>query len=214
MSIVPVSTAVPATVSTENAVRTFAAGILRRKRSVSSVPLSTDQQVRYRIAIVVVLMPPAVPPGLPPINIRIHESSCDCGRKRSCGIVKNPAVRVVTDWNIAASHFPPTGIPPKLLGFEYSMQKIPTVPIATSETVITSASFVMTVSLVAIGTVGIFCMEYSNPRTLGGMPVRKKSLARKCPVGDDADRGFFTIPQGSPPAAVTAALVYSDVYRR
>ena len=43
---------------------------------------------------------------------------------------------------------------------------------------------------------------------------RRKMAGGNVPVGDDADRGIFYNPTGSFPAAVTAALVYSDVYRR
>lgn len=78
----------------------------------------------------------------------------------------------------------------------------------------TKLALVMTVSLVAIGTVGIFCMEYSNPRTLGGMPVGEKWLAAMFQSVTTRTGGIFYNPTGSFPAAVTAALVYSDVYRR
>lgn len=43
---------------------------------------------------------------------------------------------------------------------------------------------------------------------------RRKMAGGNVPVGDDADRGIFYNPTGSLPATVTAALVYSDVYRR
>ena len=46
---------------------------------------------------VTVLMPPAVPAGEPPINIRIKYAMQDAGRKYSCEIVAKPAVRSVTD---------------------------------------------------------------------------------------------------------------------
>ena len=59
----------------------------------------------------------------------------------------------------------------------------------------TKLALVMTVSLVAIGTVGIFCMEYSNPRTLGGMPVGEKWLAAMFQSVTTRTAGFFTIPQ-------------------
>ena len=54
-------------------------------------------------AIVVVLIPPAVDPGLPPINIkRIIRNWLDsCMAVRSA--VLKPAVLVVTDWNRATS---------------------------------------------------------------------------------------------------------------
>ena len=59
----------------------------------------------------------------------------------------------------------------------------------------TKLALVMTVSLVVIGTVGIFCMEYSNPRTLGGMPVGEKWLAAMFQSVTTRTAGFFTIPQ-------------------
>ena len=59
----------------------------------------------------------------------------------------------------------------------------------------TKLALVMTVSLLVIGTVGIFCMEYSNPRTLGGMPVGEKWLAAMFQSVTTRTAGFFTIPQ-------------------
>ena len=52
---------------------------------------------RNRIAAVVVLMPPAVPPGLPPMNMEIIMMSNVAGRNESKGIELKPAVLRVTD---------------------------------------------------------------------------------------------------------------------
>lgn len=49
------------------------------------------------IAIVVVLTPPAVPAGDPPMNISIQPKSFELSLKSPCGTVANPAVLVVTD---------------------------------------------------------------------------------------------------------------------
>ena len=47
------------------------------------------------------MMPPPVPPGLAPMNIRLIISSSPASEMVSIesGTVLNPAVRVVTDWN-------------------------------------------------------------------------------------------------------------------
>mgnify|MGYP000199385106 FL=1 len=57
----------------------------------------------------------------------------------------------------------------------------------------TKLALVMTASLLVVGTVGIFCMEYSNPRTLGGMPVGEKWLAAMFQSVTTRTAGFFTI---------------------
>ena len=54
---------------------------------------------RKRIATVTVFTPPAVPDGEPPMNMSNKKMKEVASLKFSCGIVKNPAVRVVTDWN-------------------------------------------------------------------------------------------------------------------
>ena len=51
-----------------------------------------------RTAIVTVFIPPAVPTGEPPINIKIMDTKVEAFVKFSCGIVAKPAVLVVTDW--------------------------------------------------------------------------------------------------------------------
>ena len=50
-----------------------------------------------RTAIVTVFIPPAVPTGEPPINIRIMDTAVEAFVRCSCGMVAKPAVRVVTD---------------------------------------------------------------------------------------------------------------------
>ena len=60
--------------------------------------LRVDQADKSRTAKVTVLMPPAVPTGEPPMNIKSRVIMQD-GFVRFCwGIVKKPAVLVVTDW--------------------------------------------------------------------------------------------------------------------
>ena len=48
--------------------------------------------------IVTVFMPPAVPTGEPPIIINATDTIDVAFVRFSCGIVKKPAVLVVTDW--------------------------------------------------------------------------------------------------------------------
>ena len=54
-----------------------------------------------RAKAVVVLMPPAVEPGAPPVSIRMIMMQRLPSLKVSMSIVLNPAVRVVTDWKSA-----------------------------------------------------------------------------------------------------------------
>ena len=54
------------------------------------------------MAKVVVLIPPAVPPGDPPINIRIIIENKLADFIEAMFNVANPAVRVVTDWKSEA----------------------------------------------------------------------------------------------------------------
>ena len=59
----------------------------------------------------VVLMPPAVEPGLPPINISIILKSFPPSDISAVSIVLNPAVRAVTEANRDAYTFPPSESP-------------------------------------------------------------------------------------------------------
>lgn len=59
----------------------------------------------------------------------------------------------------------------------------------------TKLTLVMTIALLAVGTLGIFCMEYSNPRTLGPMSAGEKWLAAMFQSVTTRTAGFFTIPQ-------------------
>ena len=53
---------------------------------------------QIRTAIVTVFIPPAVPTGEPPINIKMIDTAAEAFVKFSCGTVAKPAVLVVTDW--------------------------------------------------------------------------------------------------------------------
>ena len=63
--------------------------------------------VSTSMANVVVLIPPAVPPGDPPMNINRHANTLDSVCSAAWDTVANPAVLVVTDWNNAAMIFSP-----------------------------------------------------------------------------------------------------------
>ena len=54
--------------------RTTKKTIKKKKHYVSRFPLKTDKTVNMSMAAVVVLIPPAVPAGDPPMNISIHPS--------------------------------------------------------------------------------------------------------------------------------------------
>ena len=100
------------------------------------------------MANVVVLTPPAVPPGEPPINIRIAQNSLDSVCNAPWETVQNPAVLVVTDWNMEAISFWPMLSFPMVSGFLYSARNTKTVPAKIRSTVIITASLDCSRSLV------------------------------------------------------------------
>lgn len=55
---------------------------------------------------------------------------------------------------------------------------------------------VMTVTLLAVGTLLIFAVEHDNPKTLGDLPLGKKWLAALFQSVTTRTAGFFTISQG------------------
>ena len=93
---------------------------------------------RKIIANVVVLTPPAVPTGEPPVNIKNSVTITEGVVSPFCGIVTNPAVRVVTDWKQAASIFCPIVKLPIVSGLWYSNAKYKTAPAISKNAVITS----------------------------------------------------------------------------
>ena len=85
------------TAKIDSARRTAISLTLRANISVSRRPLIMETTVNTSTAIVVVLIPPAVPDGDPPINIkRQHTRAVDLFNP-DCEMVQNPAVLVVTD---------------------------------------------------------------------------------------------------------------------
>ena len=71
--------------------------ILRPKKQVFSLRRNVETAVPISTAIVVVFMPPAVEPGLPPISIRKIKIYCPASLNSDRSMVLKPAVRVVTD---------------------------------------------------------------------------------------------------------------------
>lgn len=59
----------------------------------------------------------------------------------------------------------------------------------------TKLALMMTLFLVVGGTVGIFCLEYSNPETLGKLTLGQKWMASLFQSVTTRTAGFFTIPQ-------------------
>ena len=72
-------------------------GIDLCKREVSSLLFMVAIAEATSTAAVTVLIPPAVPVGEPPINMRIRETNDEALVRFSCGILANPAVLVVMD---------------------------------------------------------------------------------------------------------------------
>ncbi len=61
----------------------------------------------------------------------------------------------------------------------------------------TKLALAMTFVLLIGGTVGFFCMEYSNPDTLGPLSMGQKWMASMFQSVTTRTAGFFTIPQGA-----------------
>ncbi len=100
----------------------------------SSLPLITEITVNIIIARVVVLIPPAVDPGDPPINIYIIVITFPDPDIAVVEILLNPAVLGVT-----AEKYELTSLSPKLIldivpGLLHSATKKSTVPITIKET--------------------------------------------------------------------------------
>ena len=71
--------------------------ILRPKKLASSLRRKVAIAIANNTAIVVVFIPPAVEPGLPPISIKIIVINCPASLIDVKSTVLNPAVRGVTD---------------------------------------------------------------------------------------------------------------------
>lgn len=60
----------------------------------------------------------------------------------------------------------------------------------------TKLALVVTFVLLVGGTIGFYCMEYSNPDTLGSLGAGEKWMAAMFQSVTTRTAGFFTIPQG------------------
>ena len=81
--------------------RTVSSGMRRDWHSTSPRMRRTETIAMSSAKAVVVLMPPAVDPGAPPVIIKRTMMQRLPSLKSSMSIVLNPAVRVVTDWKSA-----------------------------------------------------------------------------------------------------------------
>jgi len=95
----------------------------RPKRLTSCRPFRVDHRVLVMIAKVVVLIPPPVPPGLAPMNIRKMTTITLMRVMFSRGIVLNPAVRGVTDWKRQISPLAGQARSRRVAGFRNSRRK-------------------------------------------------------------------------------------------
>ena len=104
-------------------------GVSRRPKSTGSPgPRTVDQSAAIVTPKVVVLMPPPVPPGEAPMNIRTISSANDGVVIAPMLMVLKPAVRGVTAWKYEASHASPAPSRPSVAGLPRSSRKIATVP--------------------------------------------------------------------------------------
>ena len=62
------------------------------------------------------------------MNIKKVDTASDASEKFCCGMAAKPAVRVVTDWNAAASSFCPAVIGPSVAGLFHSSSAVSAVP--------------------------------------------------------------------------------------
>ena len=91
---------------------------------------------------VAVLIPPAVPAGEPPINMRIDINNFVESCKEAISTEANPAVLVVVDWKKLAKILSPHGNGPNVPGLLYSRNKMTNVPPSNNETVAKRTIFV------------------------------------------------------------------------
>ena len=98
-------------------------------------PRSSVTRMKNSTANVVTLMPPAVPPGPPPMNISTsmisHVSSC----MAPTSMELKPAVLVCTEWNSAASTRVQPLSAPRVRGLFHSITAIASHPISSSAAV-------------------------------------------------------------------------------
>ena len=124
--------------------RSTNSGAIKRRWITTSVRFSRVERVApISTAKVVVLMPPPVPPGLAPTNIRAIISSRPASERVVIerGTVLKPAVRVVIDWNRVTwrrCHSDRDWITPS--GANCSVTSSPTAPSTISRAVLRSTS--------------------------------------------------------------------------
>ena len=87
---------------------------------------------------VAVLIPPAVPTGEPPTNISSEQIRAPALVNPSWGMVANPAVRVVTDWNRHTCILSHRFIAPMVAGLRYSVASSRAAPPKISRAVVNS----------------------------------------------------------------------------
>ncbi|MNG03990.1 hypothetical protein D3C84_870940 [compost metagenome] len=109
--------------------------------TISSLPRIIAMTAPISVVNVVVLMPPPVEPGDAPINIRMTMKKIVACRMTPISIVLAPAVRGVTDWNMAAHILAFQFSEPSVLLLEYSNIKMTTAPITSSAPVMDNTTF-------------------------------------------------------------------------
>ena len=101
----------------------------------SSRPVATLATVTRITLKVVTLMPPPVPPGAAPMNIRMHIMHFVMVLMPARSTVLKPAVRALTDWNRLFTSLSPTPMPPRVTGLYHSKNAKLRVPPTMSSTV-------------------------------------------------------------------------------
>ena len=203
-----------------NATWKFFSSTFLRKHSISCPPRSIVWNARNKSANVVVFRPPAVPPGEPPINIKIIFKKPVSSYIPDCWNVLNPAVLVVTAWNAETINFCPVLRCPIVAGLWYSSAKFKTVPAINKNPVVMIAIFECNLSLVNHHFLGIsrcqifFPLSITSYHTVKPIPPRIiNSIVIILIKGSVAYLARLSSPRMSIPALQNAEIEWKIPYQ-
>lgn len=106
--------------ATESACRCEATGIVRPKACAGRPPRASLTTISTGTTAVVTVIPPAVDPLPPPMNMRASDRNHDSSRIAPTSMVVSPADRVLTDWNQAPRTGPVVSRAPSVPGLPHS----------------------------------------------------------------------------------------------
>ena len=138
----------------------------------SFLPRTVAIVVAIKTTMVTVLIPPAVPTGEPPINIKIRQMIDDAFVRFSCGRVEKPAVLVVIDWKNAICILSKKLWFFSVKGLLYSQARIDMPPIKIKAKVETSTILLCKVSLLT--HLNLVCLTSFNTRIISHHTMNPK----------------------------------------